>query len=70
MLSAGSHAKRRQKQKTLPKLQTASEHFSSTVKPQSRFMRLTLVAGGPGRVEVSQLLLYILQHPERILILR
>lgn len=33
-------------------------------------MRLTLVAGGPGRVEVSQLLLYILQDPERILILR
>lgn len=33
-------------------------------------MTLTLVAAGPGRVEVSQLFFYILQHPERVLFLR
>lgn len=31
---------------------------------------LTLVASGAGRVEVSQLFLYILQHPEWVLLLR
>lgn len=38
--------------------------------PQDGFATLTLVARRPGRVEVSQLFLYILQHPERVLILR
>lgn len=37
---------------------------------QHAWMSLTLVADGPGRVEVSQLFFYILQHPERVLFLR
>lgn len=41
-----------------------------TVSPQGGSATLTLVARRPGRVEVSQLFLYILQHPERVLILR
>ena len=50
----------------LKKMQSTWSERKST----DGFMELTLGADGPGRVEVSQLFLYILKHPERFLILR
>lgn len=51
-------------------MHAASVKRHALIEPQDGFMSLTLVAGGPGRVELSQLILYILEHSERVLLLR